>query len=371
MHAKKLVPQIRFKGFEEEWKNVLIEDIIFSLPYKKYIKSSSISGSFPIIQQGNEPICGFANGIPFSNYKNVIIFGDHTLSIYKPKSPFFVASDGIRILKSKNDMPSEFIYRVIEKYLPNSHGYTRHFLILKMQEAKISVAYKEQEKIGLLFSNLDSLITSQELKLQKFQAIKQSLLDKMFVSNNEKVPKIRFKGFEEEWKENKIKYLFEITRGEVLSQNKIQKYSNSFYIYPVYSSQTMKKGLMGYYHNYLFENCITWTTDGANAGTVMYRDEKFYCTNVCGVLKEYKIKPNICLAQSLNNVANNYVTRNGNPKLMNNTISEIEIKYPVSNIEQGKISKLLNNLDTLITSQEIKLEKLNNIKKSLLEKMFC
>ncbi len=54
--------------------------------------------------------------------------------------------------------------------------------------------------------------------------------------------------------------------------------------YPVYSSQTKEKGLMGYYKDYLFEDAITWTTDGANAGTVNYRAGKFYCTNVCGVL---------------------------------------------------------------------------------------
>ena len=54
--------------------------------------------------------------------------------------------------------------------------------------------------------------------------------------------------------------------------------------YPVYSSQTKDNGLMGYYKDYLYENAITWTTDGANAGTVNYRAGKFYCTNVCGVL---------------------------------------------------------------------------------------
>ncbi|MFV8482916.1 restriction endonuclease subunit S [Mycoplasma sp. 654] len=173
-------PEIRFKGFEEEWKNILMNDIIFSLPYKKYVKSPSIGGSFPVIQQGAEPICGLANGYPFADYNNVVIFGDHTLSIYKPKCPFFVASDGIRILKSKNDLPAEFLYRIIEKHLPLSHGYTRHFSILKMQEVKISIIYNEQQKIGQFFSSLDTLIQSQELKLEKLNNIKQALLEKMF-----------------------------------------------------------------------------------------------------------------------------------------------------------------------------------------------
>jgi type I restriction enzyme S subunit len=54
--------------------------------------------------------------------------------------------------------------------------------------------------------------------------------------------------------------------------------------YPVYSSQTKNNGLAGYYSDFLYENAITWTTDGANAGDVNYRSGKFYCTNVCGVL---------------------------------------------------------------------------------------
>ncbi|MFV8479809.1 restriction endonuclease subunit S [Mycoplasma sp. T193] len=371
MQKQKLVPEIRFKGFKEEWKNILINDIIFSLPYKKYVKSPSIGGSFPVIQQGAQPICGFANGYPFADYDDVVIFGDHTLSIYKPKCPFFVASDGIRILKSKNDLPAEFLYRIIEKHLPLSHGYTRHFSILKMKEAKISITYNEQQKIGQFFSNLDSLIRSQELKLKKLNEVRQSLLSKMLALKNQKFPQIRFKGFEDEWNLDKVCNLFKITRGEVLSQNQISEFQNEIYTYPVYSSQTLRNGLMGYYKEYLFENCITWTTDGANAGTVKFRNEKFYCTNVCGVLEQGILKPNSCIAELLNIVAPNYVTRAGNPKLMNSTMGEIMINYPNSTIESSKISTLFMSIDSLISSQELKLEKLNNIKQALLEKMFC
>ena len=62
-----------------------------------------------------------------------------------------------------------------------------------------------------------------------------------------------------------------------------QKSTNE-YLYPVYSSQTKNDGLMGFYNDFLFNDAITWTTDGANAGTVRLREGKFYCTNVCGVL---------------------------------------------------------------------------------------
>ncbi|MFV8418168.1 restriction endonuclease subunit S [Mycoplasma sp. VS299A] len=174
------MPEIRFKGFDQDWEKKLIGDIILSIPYKKYINWPSIGGIFPVIQQGNVPISGFANGSPFMNYKNVMIFGDHTLSIYKSNTPFFLASDGVRILQSRNNVPLEFLYRIVEKYLPMSHGYTRHYSILKRQEVTMPLFYDEQEKIGQFFSNLDSLIHSQEQILEKLNNIKQALLEKMF-----------------------------------------------------------------------------------------------------------------------------------------------------------------------------------------------
>ena len=127
---------------------------------------------------------------------------------------------------------------------------------------------------------------------------------------------------------------------------------------------------MGYYKDYLYENAITWTTDGANAGTVNYREGKFYCTNVCGVLLSNKIKTNKMIAEALNNVSKGYVSYVGNPKLMNNVMADIEIKIPSSEIEREEISKLFINIDNLISLHQRKLEKLKNIKKACLEKMF-
>ena len=124
--------------------------------------------------------------------------------------------------------------------------------------------------------------------------------------------------------------------------------------YPVYSSQTKDNGLMGYYKDYLYENAITWTTDGANAGTVNYRDEKFYCTNVCGVLLGDKVTPNQMLAEAINNVAKSYVSYVGNPKLMNNVMAEICIWLPSEDTERKAISSFVYSLDYLITLHQSK-----------------
>lgn len=94
--------------------------------------------------------------------------------------------------------------------------------------------------------------------------------------------------------------IFKITRGYVLSATETIDTNDESNCFPVYSSQTKNDGLMGYYSDYLYEDTITWTTDGANAGTVRYRTGKFYCTNVCGVLLSEDGYANKAVSEVLN-----------------------------------------------------------------------
>ena len=183
-------------------------------------------------------------------------------------------------------------------------------------------------------------------------------------------PAIRFKGFSDAWEQRKVSELFRVTRGYVLAATQTETEKTDEKPYPVYSSQTKDKGLMGYYKNYLYEDAITWTTDGANAGTVNYRAGKFYCTNVCGVLLSNEVKANQMIAEALNNVAKGYVSYVGNPKLMNNVMADIVIQIPTHAEEREQLSSFFANLDHLITLHQRKFEKLTNVKKSMLEKMF-
>ena len=127
---------------------------------------------------------------------------------------------------------------------------------------------------------------------------------------------------------------------------------------------------MGYYKDYLYEDAITWTTDGANAGTVNYRTGKFYCTNVCGVLLSNEVKANQMIAEALNSVAKGYVSYVGNPKLMNNVMADIVIQIPTQAEEREQLSSFFAKLDNLITLHQRKYDKLTKVKKSMLEKMF-
>src|SRR6202011_3685441 len=85
------------------------------------------------------------------------------------------------------------------------------------------------------------------------------------------------------WEVRAIWTLFSLGRGRVISHEEI---SENHGRYPVYSSQTEADGVMGYLATYDFDGeYLTWTTDGAKAGTVFTRKGRFNCTNVCGTLK--------------------------------------------------------------------------------------
>ena len=178
---------------------------------------------------------------------------------------------------------------------------------------------------------------------------------------NAKKPQIRFKGFTDAWEQRKVSNLFKVARGYVLPATFTSNKKTIETPYPVYSSQTKENGLMGFYKDYLYNDAITWTTDGANAGTVQYRTGKFYCTNVCGVLLSNKVKANQMIAEALNNVAKNYVSYVGNPKLMNNVMADIEIILSKNQNERESISKLFYTLDNIITLHQRKYFCSNNL----------
>ena len=229
-------------------------------------------------------------------------------------------------------------------YYLNSNAY-HHQLLPLMQGIKVlslsrsniqktSVSYpiavKEQQLIAYYFSQLDNLITLHQRKCQIDGCRFQSPLAIT-------------------WEQRKVSELFKVTRGYVLAATLTEPAKTDEMPYPVYSSQTKDNGLMGYYKDYLYEDAITWTTDGANAGTVNYRAGKFYCTNVCGVLLSNEVTANQMIAEALNNVAKGYVSYVGNPKLMNNVMADIEIMIPTHAEEREKLSVFFRNLDNLIT----------------------
>lgn len=158
------VPEWRFQGFTDAWEQRKLGDLLQTLPFKQFLKEPEPDGKYEIIQQGNEPVIGFANGTPCGDYKDVVIFGDHTLSLYKPQHPFFVATDGVRIVKGQQDTDGYYLLSLLERYKPQSEGYKRYYSILADTNCITTYNTSEQEKIGVFFKQLDHLITLHQRK---------------------------------------------------------------------------------------------------------------------------------------------------------------------------------------------------------------
>ena len=168
------------------------------------------------------------------------------------------------------------------------------------------------------------------------------------------------------WSKKKIMQLCNLGRGRVISEEEIKAHTG---IYPVYSSQTANKGEMGKIDTYDFEGeYVTWTTDGAYAGTVFYRSGRFNCTNVCGTLKSKDDQLSMkYLSYALSTKAQKHVSYVGNPKLMNNIMAEIELILPDNEKEQSKITEILSTVVEAIDKTEALIQKHQLIKQGLMQ----
>ena len=163
------------------WNDMKIHEICHTLNYKQYIaKNIQETGEFPVIQQGDNPICGYSHETPFDNYKNVLLFGDHTLSLYKPNSKFLLATDGIKVLLPTGHIKRDFLYYLLEANMPKSEGYKRHYSILKEVNVKVP-PIEEQEKISGVFIAIDDKIALEQLLKSSYKAQKAFLLQQMFI----------------------------------------------------------------------------------------------------------------------------------------------------------------------------------------------
>lgn len=174
------VPEVRFPGFTGDWEDREFSEIVKTTGYKAYLSEAFEVGEYPVIQQGDKPILGYSDKKPFENFEDVVLFGDHTLSLYKPETPFLVATDGLKIITVPN-FSGSFLLSLLEKYVPESQGYKRHFTILKKEQVAFPTDVKERVLIGEFFTQIDRTITLHERELDLLKETKKGFLQKMFV----------------------------------------------------------------------------------------------------------------------------------------------------------------------------------------------
>ena len=224
----------------------------------------------------------------------------------------------------------------------------------------------EQKKIAAFFENLDHLITLHQRKYDKLTKVKKSMLEKMFPKNGANVPEIRFKGFSDAWEQRKAKELCSIGTGKSNTQDQVDDGKYPFYIrsdVPVRSNK------------YLYDCEAVITIGDGNIGKVFhYVNGKFDLHQRCYKMTDFQDIWGkyffYYFSTRFYDRAMKMTAKATVDSVRLEMISEMDIWKPIQIDEQQKIAELFTNLDNLITLHQRELEKLKNIKKACLEKMF-
>ena len=354
------VPKLRFKEFKNDYIKYMIGDTLKVKSGRDQKLVECINGKYPILGTGGK--IGSTNNF-LCNKPSVLIGRKGTID--KPQymdTPFWTV-DTLFYTDINDNFNEKYIFYAFQNINWKKYDESTGVPSLSCKTIENITYYipnkNEQEKIANFLSLLDKKIELQQQKIEALKICKKGLLHNL-------------KSNSQNWTEYKVQNLFDITRGQVIPKANLKDSPTDDYIYPVYSSQTSNYGILGYDNTYDFDGkFLTWTTDGANAGKVFYRNGKFRCTNVCGLLHSNKNNDyiNLLTADLLNYETPKYVSYVGNPKLMNNVMADIKIKLPSLEV-QNKISHIFSIFDNKLFIEEQKLNNLNNTKKSLLQQMF-
>ena len=392
MTKKTDTPAIRFKGFSDTWEQRKLDDVVqITMGQSPDGSTYSDEPSDYILVQGNADL---QNGwvcprIWTTQITKKADAGDLIMSVRAPAGAMgktaynAVIGRGVAAIKG-----NEFIYQLLVKmdadgfWKTLSCGSTFESLNsdnIKNAEVKIPTT-AEQIKIGGYFQHLDNLITLHQRKYEKLHNIKKSMLEKMFPKNGSNVPEIRFKGFTEAWEQRKFSELYEkVSRKNDLTYGKDDIISVANMYFKADSYITDESYLLtynifelgdiafegnkskNYAHGRFVENTI-------GNGIVSHVFDVFK-----PIMKPYDLQ---FWKYAINNeqLMGGILLRSTKAStMMTNLVSNDFLQetflvptYP----EQQKIGAFFQELDRLITLHQRELEKLQNIKKSMLEKMF-
>ena len=407
-------PALRFKGFTDPWEQRKLGEIAVFSKGVGYSKNDLCEEGTPIILYGRlytkYETCIFdvdtfvkekAGGV-YSKGGEVIVPAsgetaeDISIASVVVKPGILLGGD-LNIVSPTAEYDSAFLALTI------SSGATHKYLsslaqgksVVHLHNADIqSVSAKfptkrEQEKIHLLFGKIDTLITLHQRKYEKLVNIKKSMLDKMFPKNGASVPEIRFKGFTDPWEQRKLGDAFErVVRKNTNNESRlpltISAQDGLVDQITYFNNRVASRDVSNYYLVYNGEFAYNKSTsDGYPFGAVKRLDwyEKGVLSTLYIVfaLKHPEKDDSDFMTVFYDTdrwhrgVAERAAEGARNHGLLNisaDDFFDIDTTMPEDKAEQEKIGRLLKKLDTLITLHQRKLEKLQNIKKSCLEKMF-
>ena len=388
------VPAIRFAGFTDPWEQRKLGELFFESNERsssmEILSVSVAKGIYPASESDRDT----NPGASLVNYK-VVHKGDVVYNSMRMWQGAVGSSDydGIVspayvVARPTIELDSTcFGYllkrpEMLYKYLCDSQGNSKDTQTLKYDrfadiEATMPANLEEQRAISACLGSVDNLITLHQRKYDKLVIFKKSMLEKMFPKDGESVPEIRFAGFTDPWEQRKLGELFEES-DERASDREILSVSVANGIYPA-SESDRETNLGASLANYKI----------VHFGDVVYNSMRMWQGAVDASRYDGIVSPAYVVARPNSEVYARFFARllrqpmllkqyqqvsQGNSKdtqvLKFDDFASIGISMPASENEQRRIGGFFDRLDSLITLHQRKLELLQNIKKSLLDKMF-
>ena len=416
MTKKSGVPAIRFKGFTDTWEqrkfSELTEIRSASRVHKEEWQSSGVpfyrSSDVMAALNGTENEKAFISEELFEKLSavsgklekgDVLVTGGGSVGkpyIVPNNEPLYTKDADLLWIKNNENLEPYFVYTfffspTFTDYLNSvSHvGTIAHYTITQLGETPITLpCVSEQQKIGEYFRNLDTLITLHQRKLEKLHNLKKAMLAKMFPQNGSVYPEIRFAGFTDAWEQRKFSELTEIR-----SASRVHKEEWQSSGVPFYRSSDVMAALNGtenekaFISEELFEKLSAVSgklekgdvlvTGGGSVGKpyIVPNNEPLYTkdADLLWIKNNENLEPYFVYTFFFSPTFTDYLNSVSHVgTIAHYTITQLgetPITLPCVS-EQQKIGEYFRNLDTLITLHQRKLEKLQNIKKSMLEKMF-
>ena len=400
-------PAIRFKGFTEDWEQRKVSELLTERDEK-----SPMSEEYPLMAFiANEGVAPKGERYDRSSlvtdterklYKKTE-FGDfiyssnnlETGSIGLNKYGNACISPVYSIFQPTGIADSDFLgRRLVRKDFINSMVKWRQGVIYgqwRIHESdflkiKIPVpTVEEQRKIGCFLDQIDHLITLHQRKYEKLQNMKKACLEKMFPQNGSNVPEIRFKGFTEAWEQRKSVDIADYSKGNGYSKSDLTAIGTPIILYgrlytkyqfiidEVDTFATPKDGSV-----YSQGNEVIIPASGETAEDIARASAVEKSGILLGgdlnILRPFNFINPLFLALTISNgEPQKELAKKAQGKsvvhIHNSDIQEISVSFP-TRVEQNRIVAVFRSLDHLITLHQRELEKLQNIKKSMLEKMF-
>ena len=231
----------------------------------------------------------------------------------------------------------------------------------------------EQQAIGAFFKQLDHLITLHQRKFEKLTNVKRSMLEKMFPQNGSSYPEIRFKGFTDPWEQRKFEEIA-VRSSVICSDDTLPRVEYEDIVSgtgrlnkDIYAKQSIKSGIAFHQGDVLYgklrpylQNWLLPTFDGLAVGD-------FWVLQPQNADSSFLYR--LIQSRQFDEVANQS-TGTKMPRADWKLVSKTVFSIPSNISEQAAIGTYFTALDSLITLHQRELEKLQNIKKSMLEKMF-